>query len=251
MKMMIYSILSIKRNSEKLKVLLAGMKGVSEVDLYTVSFSDIAAVVSDVERANLITDKKNAIEYAGVIETLSQQFTLLPVRFGSILESNDALMKMLERNYNEIKNNLQKVENKFEFGLKVFCDSEKLMAELKSQSEAVANTSDKPAPESNNSVFRDWVNKKLKEHRLEESLLSYVDLVIATLKEHLVRLNAVNKFKKMTSAITIIDAVFLLEKERKDALIHVIADLQNQHPGLNFVLTGPWPPYNFVDITIK
>jgi hypothetical protein len=64
-----------------------------------------------------------------------------------------------------------------------------------------------------------------------------------------------NKGAILTGGIVIsvadLYAVFLLDKERKDALIHVIEELQNQYPGLNFVLTGPWPPYNFVESTIK
>ncbi|MFH1159570.1 MAG: GvpL/GvpF family gas vesicle protein [bacterium] len=248
---LIYAILSVKKNPEKLPALLVGMKGMSGVDLFVVSYDKIAAVVSDIYKANLITDRSNAIEYAGVIETLARQFTLLPMRFGSLMESNEAIINMLERNYHDIQQNLLKVENKCEFGLKIFCDSEKLKAELRVKSQADTKAPAKPAPEIKNSVYRDWVNKKLKEHRLEELLLTYVDSVIAEITGYLARLNAVNKFKKIATASTIIDAVFLLDKERKDALIHAVGDLQNQYPGLNFVLTGPWPSYNFVEITIK
>jgi len=251
MDMMIYSILSVKNNHEKLNTLLIAMKGISGADLYAVSLDEISAVVCNIKRADLIADKTNAIEYAGVIENLAQQFTLLPMRYGSLMESTDLINKMLDRNYHEFQQNLQKVENKCEFGLKVFCDSEKLMTELRAKSEADIKTPAKPAPEIKNSVYRDWVNKKLKEHRLEELLLTYVDSVIAEITGTLARLNAVTKFKKLSTETTIIDALFLLEKDKKDELIQTIEDLQNHYPRLNFVLTGSWPPYNFVETTIK
>jgi len=251
MEKMIYSILSIKKNSDKLIPLLVGMKGISGTDLKAVSFDEITAVVSDVKRADLIADRSKAIEYAGVIENLAQQFTVLPMRYGSIMESAESINKMLERNYHEFQQNLQKVENKCEFGLKIFCDSKKLKSELRIKSEADTQTPEKPATEIKNSVYKDYVDKKLKEHRLEELMLTYVDSVIVKILGYLDRLNAVNKFKKMATDTNIIDAVFLLDKERKDALIHVTEDLKTQYPGLNFVLTGPWPPYNFVDINIK
>ena len=251
MEKMIYSILSVKRNSEKLNALLVGMKGISGTDLCAVSFDEITAVVSDAKRADLIADRSNAIEYAAVIENLAQQFTVLPMRYGSIMESADSINKMLERNYHEFQQNLQKVENKYEFGLKIFCDPEKLKSELRVKSEADTQTPEKPATEIKNSVYKDYVDKKLKEHRLEELMLTYVDSVIAKILGYLDRLNTINKFKKMATDTNIIDAVFLLDKERKDALIHVTEDLKNQYPVLNFVLTGPWPPYNFVEIAIK
>jgi Gas vesicle synthesis protein GvpL/GvpF len=251
MEKMIYSILFAKSNTEKLKTLLAGMKGIADTDLYELSFGEITVVVSDVSRAGLIAGKSTAVEYAAVIETLSQQFTLLPMRFGSVMESNEAIIHMLERNYHDIQQNLLKVERKYEFGLKVFCDSEKLMAELREKSEASPLPSATPAPEIKNSESRNWVNKKLKEHRLEELLVSYIDSVIEDITGQLDRLKTISKIKKMVTPTTTIDGVFLLDKALKDELIHAVGDLQNKFPGLNFILTGPWPPYNFVDFTVK
>ena len=248
---MIYSIVSLKKNPEKLNALLVGMKGISGADLFVVSFAELTAVVTDIERDKLVSDRDNAIEYAGVIETLAQEFTLLPMRFGSFLGSTNDIKMMLGKNYNEIHDNLLKVENKLEFGLKIFCASEKLKAELRAKSETSTKTTANTGLEIKNSLYRDYVSKKLKEHKLEELLLSYVNSVIAEITACLDRLKVVNKFKKMTDATTIIDAVFLLEKDKKTELIKAVGDLQHLFPGLNFVLTGPWPPYNFVEIAIK
>ncbi|MDP2336263.1 MAG: GvpL/GvpF family gas vesicle protein, partial [Bacteroidota bacterium] len=231
--------------------LLSGMKGIAGAELVAVSFDQISAVVSDLEKADLIANQTNAFAFASVIENVEQQYPLLPMRFGSIMESTDSVQQMLEKNYPEFQNNLQKVENKSEFGLKIFCDTEKLKAELKSKSEAMNETSQKPASESKDSVFKEYINQKLKAHRLEEMLLNYVDSIIAEFTGFLVQLEAVKKIKKMTTATTIIDAVFLLEKDKKAELIQAIEDLQRKYTGLNFILTGPWPPYSFVDITLK
>lgn len=251
MEKMIYAIVSVNSNPQKPETLLYGKKGIAGTGLEAVPFGQVSAIVSDTKSASLATDKNNAIEYAGVIESLAKEFTLLPVRFGSIMKSSEEIIEMLERNYTEIQLNLLKVENKHEFGLKVFCDSVKLKAELKSKSDAVNQAQQKPDPQAKNSIYKDWVNAKLKEHRFEEMVLAYVDTVIEEITEYLARLDAVAKFKKMITDTTIIDAVFLLDKEKKDALIHTVGNFQKQYQGLKFVLTGPWPPYNFVNFTIK
>ena len=250
MEKIIYTIVSVKRDHGKLNALLASMKGISGTGLYTVSFDEIMAVVSDIKKVDLVANQLNAFAFAYVIEILEQQYPLLPMRFGSVLESTDSILKMLEKNYPELQNNIQKVENKSEFGLKIFCDTDKLKAELNSKSEA-SEDSQKPVTESKDSVFREYINQKLKAHRLEEMLMGYIDSIIAEFTGFLTELDAVKKIKKMTNATTIIDAVFLLEKHRKAELIRAIQDLQNQHSGLNYTLTGPWPPYSFVDITLK
>ncbi|MEI6089148.1 MAG: GvpL/GvpF family gas vesicle protein [bacterium] len=249
--MMIYSIISLNKNPEKLKAYLQGMKGILNTDLYAVFYNEIAVVVSDLKRANLVSDSVNALAYGDVIEKLAKQFTLLPMRFGSVLESRELIISMLEKNYYGIINNLQKVDNKFEFGLKVFCDTEKVLAELKIKLESDDKTETKSLKETQNSVYRDWVEKKLKEHRREEQLLSYVNTIIEDITNNLEKLDSVSKFKKMVTETTIIDALFLLDKPKKEDLVQTIGDMKIKYPGLNFVLTGPWSPYNFVDITIK
>ena len=247
----IYSILSVKKDPGKLNALLEGVKGILDEKLFTVMSDQISAVVSNTISAGLTPDRSNAIKYAGVIEILAQQFTLLPMRFGSVMESTDAIGKMLERNYEEIRKNLQQVENKVEYGLKIFCNSEKLREELKPKQEATIQLKGKHDSEVKSSIYKDYINKKLKEHRLEELLLAYVDSVIALITSKIDQLNAERKFKKIVTETTIIDAVFLLGKEQENTLIGIIDDFKNQFRALNFVLTGPWPPYNFVEITIK
>lgn len=245
----IYAILSVKEDPEKLMAQLNTMKGILEADLYIVSYEDISAVVSDINRSDLIADKTNALKFAELIENLAEQFTVIPVRFGSLVESSDRIKKMLERNYNKIQNNLLEIKNKVEFGLKVFSDPEKIKTEIKIKAEA------EPLIESikskKKSIYTDYLLNKLKEHRFEEQLLAHVDCIILDITTHLKQLNPIQKFKKMVSATNIIDAVLLLDKNKKELCINVVNELQNKYPDLSFMLTGPWPPYNFVDINIK
>ena len=251
MEMMIYSILSVKSEPEKLDVLLSRLKGISDADLFTVRYNELTAVVSEIKRSDLIADKSNALAFAQLLEILSQQFTLLPVRFGSILESENAVTQMLGRNYQNIQQNLQKVENKNEFGLKIFCDSDALKSELMTKSESIAKNTEVKDTIVAKSVYLEYVNKKLKEHRQEELLSNYVDTIISDITQYLERLYAINKFKKMATQNNLIDAIFLIEKGNENELISSVKDLQKRYPDLKFVLTGPWPPFNFVETTIK
>jgi len=252
MQKLMYAILSSKHGVEKLKTLLSGMKGIAGAELRVVSFGQISVIVSDIEKTDLVVNQTNAVIFASVIEILAQQYPLLPMRFGSLMELSDAISEMLERNYEEIEKNLQNVENKVEYGLKLFCNSEKLREELKPKSEEIMQSQEEPNSKvSYPSIYRDYVNKKLKEHRHEELLLAYVDSVIAKITLKINLLGVEYKFRKTVTETTIIDAVFLLDKKQENKLIRAIDDFKNQFHALNFVLTGPWPPYNFVETTIK
>ena len=246
---MIYAILSVQKPPEA-NALLEGLTGMSGEPLQMVSVNDISAVLGDMNKADLVADKTNAIRFAGVIDQLAMHFTLLPMRYGSFMQSDDTIAAMLERNYDGFQQNLHKVENRHEFGLKIFCDSEIIMEELRARSRADERNIIHAETEIKKSIYADYVNQKLKLHRLEEMLLSYVDSVIAEIIQSLSNLNANHKIRKMVTPSNIIDAVFLLEKNKKTELVQTIEAIQSKYPGLKFVLTGPWPPYNFVDFAV-
>lgn len=43
----------------------------------------------------------------------------------------------------------------------------------------------------------------------------------------------------------------LLSIYKKQEIIDLVNKLQLEYPTISFTLTGPWPPYNFADITLK
>ncbi|MEI8004939.1 MAG: GvpL/GvpF family gas vesicle protein [Bacteroidota bacterium] len=248
---MIYSIIKASEEPTQITEVLSGLRGISGANLEFVQCADIIAVTCSAERKEVVADRSNTLDYAGVIDELSKTCTLLPVRFGSVMESEDDILKMLERNYQGIQNNLDKVEGKVEFGLKVFCDTEKLKSRPEIFGEENIKIFDKPPGRQNNSVYLDYVNKKLIEYRIEEALLLFVNSVIKEITDCCISVGANGKFRKMVNQNNIIDALFLVERSKTNGLIGVVKELQVKYPDLDFILTGPWPPYNFVDITIS
>jgi hypothetical protein len=251
MEKIIYAFAALRISPEELDILLTGLPGLSGSGLFAVNFKDISAITGNHHKKPSGFDTSRAIEYAGIVESLARHLTVLPMRFGSLMPSADAIRLMLERNYVDISANLQKVEDKCEFGLKIFCDSEKLQAELNAAHTDETNGNSLTLPEKGISVFREYVNRKLQVHRQEELRLKYVESVIAEVSQYLTGLNTIGKFRKMVTDANLVDALFLLDNDKKDLLIQSVANLQSQYPVLTFILTGPWPPYSFVEIAIK
>jgi hypothetical protein len=251
MEKLLYAILLVKDDQEKLTRLTFGAEGISGLQTDAVCAGDIVAVVGDVTRAGFSPDKADAINYARVIEYLFPHFPLLPMRFGSILDSSEAVREMLERNCGALRQNLEEVRHKAEFGLKVICEPEILLDELRRKAEVGTEMTGTPAGSAVQSVYREYVEKKLRDHRLDELASTHAENVIAEITGYILRLNAKFKFKKMAMTALMVDAVFLIDRRNQDELVNTISELQNHFSGLKFVLTGPWPPFSFVDITIK
>ena len=231
---------------EELNNLLKDIWGISGSSLYALSFNNISIAASDISSSKFVVDKELAIDFARVIEQLSQKLTLLPVRFGTFLKTDEDILTLLTDHYDSFYNNLIKVRDKDEFGLKVIWDYAKGSKKIK---EEIDNDDIKSETFfSKSTVHTNYLLEKIKKHKLEDALLRHVEQLIGEIIGHLTQINPECKFKKMVSNSLILDGVFLIEKDKKDEFVRAIEALNQQHNDLHLLLTGPWPPYSFVEI---
>jgi len=48
-----------------------------------------------------------------------------------------------------------------------------------------------------------------------------------------------------------LNASFLVEKEKEDRFSEAVKEIDEEYGGAQLKYTGPWPPYNFIDIDIS
>ena len=73
-------------------------------DVYTVCYHNIAAVISDSRVNKYENSRKNMISHEKVLEHVMQEFTVLPVRFGTISDSSSPfqeIQKLISYKYDE------------------------------------------------------------------------------------------------------------------------------------------------------
>lgn len=248
MEKIIYAIIANKGNPQQVNEITKNIRGITGSNLYALNFEDISVAISDFPASKFVVSKELAIDFARVIEELSQNLTVLPIRFGTAVKSDEIINQLLSGNYHTFLNNLLKVENKHEFGLKVIWDYDKCSEKIKKIVELEPYTIDTFFTKSTAST--NYLLEKVKKHRLEDALLKHVEQLIEEISWHLTQINPESKFKKMLSQSIILDGVFLVEKAQKEVFIKAIEALNLLHDDLHFLLTGPWPPYSFVEITI-
>jgi hypothetical protein len=248
MSKIIYAILDQTASGENLKTIFSEITGLCKAELYLVSSGNISALVSNCYQEKQTWAKEQVLEFAGVTEKLSEYTNLLPVRFDTILHSDDAIRQLLETHYTAFVNNLKKTADKAEFGLKVLWDFEKTKNEINKKSKtdeiqagdyfrrSTANTS--------------YLFEKLKKHKSDEALLQYVETFAEKIIQALKPINPEAKFRKMVSDSIMLDAVFLIDKAQQDIFKEEIVALAKPYGDLQFLITGPWPPYSFIDIKI-
>jgi hypothetical protein len=96
--------------------------GIDGQDVYTITEGRVAAVVSGVASSKMRPERANLKAHQAVLKRLMADTTPLPIAFGTIAASPEAIHKILVRNQHAFREQLQRVGGKVEMGLRVGWD---------------------------------------------------------------------------------------------------------------------------------
>jgi hypothetical protein len=218
--------------------------GLEGARVYNVPYCDIGAIVSVFVTGSVqdIT-KQSVLAHEEVIERLMERFTVLPVGFHTVYDDSQGLLAMMQSYYRDFKDNLDKLRDKVEFGIKVIWPSKAVKRHI------VKTCRKAPVPtDSPNSKF---IRHKFEQHRLNEELEKKADKFISLMDIFFSKFAAEKKLKKLRTADLLLDAVYLVEKDKQDNFKEAFEHIKSAHPGFRFLFSGLWPPYNFVALTKK
>jgi hypothetical protein len=222
--------------------------GISE-DVATVHYGDIAAVVSRTPVFIFDPTRDNALAHEHVIETVMKSHTIVPMAFGTVFRTAEDIKEVLKSIYPSLKDVLRQMTGKLEFGLKVTWDRDRIIEELKREHDEIHR------------FHQELTRKHLQSTYFARMQLGrMIDKALAELAANYVRdiydglrgVCVASRDNKPIGDKMIMNAAFLIQKEREaefDAAVNRIA--QKFGDRLNFKYTGPWPPYNFVNIRLK
>lgn len=217
--------------------------------VHTVHFRDLAAVVSESPVVEYDNSRRNMMAHTRVLEEVMQEFTLLPVRFGTIATCAEAISeKVLKRRYGEFHGLLQEMDGQVELGLKAFWYEEAIFQEIVAESSAIRRLRDGLLGRSAEESYYDRIRLgELVEAAMWKKRDAEAEKLLARLRP-IVRKTRANK---VISDRMVFNAAFLLEQDREpefdQAIRHLDAETGQR---LMFKYVGPVPPYNFVNIVI-
>jgi len=225
-----------------------GIGGSGEM-VYVVTHGDIAAVVSRTPVFIFDPTRENALSHEHVIETVMKTHTIIPMSFGTVFRTDDDIKEVLRSIYPSVKDVLKQMAGKVEFGLKVTWDRDRIIDELQREHEEIHRFHQEITRKHLQSTyFARMQLGRMVDKAMEERSAQYVRDIYETLREVCVA----SRDNKPIGDKMILNAAFLLEREREaefDAAVNRIAKKFGER--LNFKYTGPWPPYNFVNIRLK
>lgn len=227
--------------------------GGGDEPVHTVNHRGLAAVVSDSPMPSYEMTRANMMVHQHVLERVMQEYTLLPVRYGTVTDGSSPLtdlQRLLERRWQEFERLLADMAGKVELGVKALWRDEKAAFEeilaanprLLRLRDALAG---KPPQATHFDRLRlgELVKEALERKKAAEaaSLLAPLRGIAGRVVENPILVD------KM-----VVNAAFLVDREGEAAFDHVVGQLEEaQGRRLAFKYIGPVPPYNFVNIVVN
>ena len=221
--------------------------GAEPADVHTVNYRDIAAVVSDTPIEVHDPTRENVLAHERVNETVMRKHTVIPMSFGTVFKTSDDIVELLRSAYDAFHDVLDKMQDKLEFGLKVLWDREVMVREIESQDEDVRRLKQEISAQKGSTYFARMQYGRLVDAALQAHSEKYVADVFEALRDVAVASRA----NKPIGDKMIMNAAFLVTRDKEQAFDQRVKEIGARFDKLTFKYTGPWPPYNFVNIRLK
>jgi Mg2+ and Co2+ transporter CorA len=217
--------------------------------VYTVHFQELAAVVSDTPIRIYDPTRENVLAHEFVNETVMREYTVIPMSFGTLFRTEEDIVELLKSTYRAFDDVLEKMNDKIEFGLKVLWDREKVISTIEEANEEIRRLKDEINRNAQSSTyFARMQLGRLVETALEDAGNDYVRDIHEALKPAAVA----SRSNKPIGDRMILNAAFLVGRDRERAFDDAVKEISRKYEDLlTFKYTGPWPPYNFVNIKLK
>lgn len=218
-------------------------------DVYTIHHESLAAVVSDTPMVVYDPTRENALTHEHVIETVMNDFTVIPMSFGTVFRTEDDVVEFLKDTADALHDVLDKMKGKIEFGLKVNWDPESVLKEVEMENEEIRRLKEEIQA---NRLASTYFARMQLGRLVEQALGEKSDAYVREVYDHLRDCATASRHNKPIGDKMILNAAFLVEREKAGEFDHKVSEIAQQYEGrLRFVYTGPWPPYNFVNIRLK
>jgi len=217
-------------------------------EVYTVCFDDIAAVVSTAPITRYRVSRDNTIAHEKAIEAVMADHTVLPVRFATVTENEEKVMKILQAEYDKFTEMLSKMKNKTELGVKAIFRENAIYEHILGKYEDIRKLKEELTglPPEKTYPQRMHIGKMVETALNQEKLAVRGDIL-----NSLSPLAVEFKTNDPYGELMIINAAFLVEKENEaefDLQVQGIEDKYGENIKLKYV--GSLPPFNFVNLVI-
>jgi len=225
-----------------------GSIGIDQGEARILPYQDIAAVVSDLPLIQFDSLPKetllrNLAVYQSVIEKVMRCHDIIPMKFGTVVQGEVEVKRILENGYGQINRSLKEMENKIEIDVvALWSDLEMILKEI-GEEDVIKTLKEEAASKPPDQIFQIKINvgKSVKES-LDKKREECASIILKVLKKE-----AEDHYPHdVMDDSMIMNGAFLIIKDRYESFEEKVNQLDRHFQDrINFRIVGPLPPYSF------
>ena len=221
----------------------ASLRGLWGGQLSTVSHHNLAAVISAGDPDDLRPTTDLVLHHESIVEALRRSGPGLPVRFGTLLANAQAVERALAERYGVLASDLERLGDKVELGLTVLWDGpgpapDHVDSDVEASREPPGSGSQGPGAR--------YLRARLAASRREEAERNAAEVRARELDRALGDAAIERRCGLPRTRRMAIRSAYLLDPSQVSSFQEVFEAVRGEHADLQFLLSGPWPPYSFV-----
>jgi len=212
---------------------LDGIQGVNAAPVMSYPSGDFAVIVSEYDRATSKLDEKAVLEHARVVSQSFRTSTVLPFRFGTIFDTEDAIRQAVRSNRRTFCESVELLLGKSEMRIKLTVRDGSMRGPME---EIVLP----------DTVGREYLAKlrekasRDRERQTKARALSVqVHKLFNPLEEEV-------SCKRVASDGMLLDIAHLIDSKSIEKYQNRYSTAAKQLKNCQMVVSGPWPPYHFL-----
>jgi hypothetical protein len=214
--------------------LLEGIQGVNSTPVLSYPSGEFAVVVSEYERNDdNKLEEKHVLEHARVVSVCFRTGTVLPFRFGTIFDSDEALRQAVRANRRAFGQSVAKLRGKAEMHLKLLVRDGSLRDAMM----------DVQLPDTVGGEYlaklREKASKDRERQTKARALSVQVHKLFNPLEEEI-------SCKRVASDGMLIDIAHLIDSKSVEKYQNRYNSAAKQFKNCELAISGPWPPYHFM-----
>ena len=244
----IYGVLGTNQEANPLK------NGISP-GVYTIGYQDIACVVGNTDMDSFNSMPKEAlgrhlVEHQTTIEKIMKDYTIIPFKFGTIVEGQGEVKKVLQSGYREFKEKLQIMDKRIELDVvALWSDLNSAIKKVGEENDRIKTFKERIAKRPPEETLQDRIKigSMIKDaldqtrDRLQSEMLDFLKERVSDLQKH-----------ELMDDKMILNCALLLDKDKEKEFDQALNELNTRFDEeINFKCVGPLPPYSFSTIELK
>ena len=226
--------------SEKLDELMLTV--INSLPIKMMQYNELCIIYSSINK-EIKYIEENFFAHENVLEELlKKDVTILPFRFGTYIDEEDG-KTILKEKYNIFFENINFLKGRVEISVRAIWNYNSVLKKVKNNFIA-------PQIGIPNEKIKNYLNKKMEDYKLKECISQYAAIEAEKIHKLILDNDFEGKYILMKTDSMFFNASYLVKKNKINDFSSKIQFVVSDFAEYKFLVTGPWPPYNFCNLLI-